>query len=343
MIIRTKAYPRAGLAGNPSDGYFGKTIAFCFGNFHAQVVLYESQELKIIPDARDRSEFAGMDALAQDVKLFGYYGGIRLLKATIKVFGEYCRNHGIRLHDRNFTIRYYSNIPRQVGLAGSSAIITACLRALLRFYEAVIPKPLQANLVLAVERDELQIPAGLQDRVAEVYQGLVYMDFSKDIMDKQGYGLYEELNPALLPPLYIAYRADLSEGSEVYHGDLRALFLRGDPDVLAAVKFWGGLTDRVKAALLAQAGNTIGPLLDANFDQRAKVSAISPGNLKMVSMARSIGASAKFTGSGGAIVGTCDGEAMFARLREALEPMKIKVFKPVIVPASGTNGENHDT
>ena len=32
MIIREKAYPRAALIGNPSDGYFGKTIAFVFRN-----------------------------------------------------------------------------------------------------------------------------------------------------------------------------------------------------------------------------------------------------------------------------------------------------------------------
>ena len=28
MIIRQKSFARAGLIGNPSDGYFGKTIAF---------------------------------------------------------------------------------------------------------------------------------------------------------------------------------------------------------------------------------------------------------------------------------------------------------------------------
>ena len=39
MIIRTAAYARAGLIGNPSDGYFGKTIAFTFSNFFAEVLL----------------------------------------------------------------------------------------------------------------------------------------------------------------------------------------------------------------------------------------------------------------------------------------------------------------
>ena len=40
-IVRTHACARAGLLGNPSDGYFGKTIALPVRNFRASVVLYE--------------------------------------------------------------------------------------------------------------------------------------------------------------------------------------------------------------------------------------------------------------------------------------------------------------
>ena len=54
-----------------------------------------------------------------------------MIKATIKRFVEYCQAQGISLRPENFSIRYQTGIPRQVGLAGSSAIITATLRALL--------------------------------------------------------------------------------------------------------------------------------------------------------------------------------------------------------------------
>ena len=30
MLIRTRSHARAGFLGNPSDGYFGKTISFAF-------------------------------------------------------------------------------------------------------------------------------------------------------------------------------------------------------------------------------------------------------------------------------------------------------------------------
>lgn len=335
MIIRTLAFPRGGLIGNPSDGYFGKTIALAFSNFHAEVTLYETPELEILPNARDHSRFGSLHALSQDVGLFGYYGGIRLLKAGLKRFHDYCNNHGVTLDDRNFTIRYSSNVPHLVGLAGSSAIITACLRALMAFYGVTIPKPQLANLILAVEREELGISAGLQDRVAQVYQGLVYMDFNRALMQEQGHGRYEELDPGCLPPLYIAYRSALSQSSEVFHNDLRERYQRNDPQVLEAIAFWADLTDRVKALLLKGQGDRIGPLLNANFDKRASICRISAGNLKMVEAARSVGASAKFTGSGGAIIGAYEDEKMFQALKSRLESMDIHVIKPVIAPAVG--------
>lgn len=331
MVVRGFAHPRAGLVGNPSDGYHGKTISFIIRNLRAEVLLWESPELEILPNTRDHSRFESIEALTTDVLQHGYYGGIRLLKATVKRFHEYCRRQRVCLHDRNFTLRYTSDIPSQVGLAGSSAIITACLRALMQFYEVAIPQPLQPGLILSVETEELGIPAGLQDRVIQVYEGLVYMDFDRGYMKEHGYGRYERLDPALLPPLYVAYRSDLAEGTEVLHNNLRGRFERGDPDVLEAMRFWAGLADQVRTCLLQRDLKAVPQLLDQNFDRRRAICRISEGNLRMVEAARSVGASAKFTGSGGAIVGTYEDETMYAALEARLTPLGIRVFKPVIV------------
>lgn len=334
MIIRRKAYPRAALVGNPSDGYYGKTISLAFTQFEAEVTLFETPEVEIQANTRDHSVFGSIGALVDDVRLFGYYGGIRLLKATVKRFYEYCNRRGIALHDRNFTIRYRSNIPHLVGLAGSSAIITACSRALKAFYGVTVPKAEEANLVLSVETDELQISAGLQDRVAQVYQGLVYMDFEREFMERHGHGRYEQMDPAVLPRLYIAYRSDLSQGSEVFHNDFRERFRRRDPEVIDAIAYWGELTDQVRNLLSAGRGSEIGPLLNDNFDRRASVCRISEGNLKMVEAARSAGATAKFTGSGGAIIGTYEDESMLSALTVALDRLNVKVLRPTVAPAS---------
>lgn len=148
-IVKEKAYARTALAGNPSDGYYGKTVSIIVKNFWAEVVLYEWPELEIILTRQDRCQFNSLSCLVEDVRLHGYYGGLRLIKAAIKKFAEYCERHGIGLPNQNFSIRYDSNIPRQVGLAGSSAIITATLRALMAFYGVQIPKEILPNLNLS--------------------------------------------------------------------------------------------------------------------------------------------------------------------------------------------------
>ena len=113
MIIKRQAYARAGLVGNPSDGYHGKTISIALCNFWAEAVLYEWDSLEILPGRENQNRFDSIHDLVKDVKLHGYYGGVRLVKATIKKFVEYCYRQNIVLHSRNFSIRFESNIPHR--------------------------------------------------------------------------------------------------------------------------------------------------------------------------------------------------------------------------------------
>ena len=71
--------------------------------------------------------------------------------------------------------------------------------------------------------------------------------------------------------------------------------------------------------------------MDANFDLRARLYEIDPGNLEMVYMARACGASANFAGSGGAITGTYEDDAMFDRLTAAGKERGVAVIRPKIV------------
>jgi glucuronokinase len=331
MLIQTKAYARVGLIGNPSDGYFGKTISVIVKNYSARVTLYESPRLAVRPQRCDRLEFADFGELVEDVKLHGYYGGVRLIKAAIKRFGDYCARIGRPL-ERNFTIEYETDIPIRVGLAGSSGIITATLRALMQFFDVEVPKPTLPGLILSVELDELKIGAGLQDRVIQVYEGVVFMDFDRERMAKDGHGLYESLDPGRLPPLYVAYHDTLAEGTEVTHNDLRSRFNRGEPAVLDGMKRWAELTQQARDLIVAGRGREIGPHMDANYDLRASLIPISPGNRQLVAAGRGLGAAVNFAGSGGAVVGCYDGDAeRLARLRAAYEAMGATLIVPEIV------------
>src|SRR6266550_2603938 len=129
MSIVTHAYARAGLVGNPSDGYFGKTISFIIRNYKATVHLWESPHFEIVPTHGDLARFDSVNAFLRDQRLHGYYGGMRLIKASIKKFHEYFHKQGRDLPDQSFTVNFATDIPRLVGLSGSSAIIVAMFRA----------------------------------------------------------------------------------------------------------------------------------------------------------------------------------------------------------------------
>lgn len=329
-IVRAHAYARAGLLGNPSDGFFGKTISVIVKNFSARVVVYEWPELEIILSRQDRCQFDRIEDLVLDVKLNGLYGGLRLIKAAIKGFADYCRDQGMELPVRNFSLRYETDIPRQVGLAGSSAIITAVFRALMDFYEVSIPKEILPNLILGVETREIGIAAGLQDRVCQVYEGLVYMDFDRDYMQCHGHGYYESMDPALLPQLYIAYRTDLSQVSGVFHNDLRARWEQGDPEVQEGMRVFAELAARGRECLLNGDHRQLAELMNRNFDTRARICRLDPRHVEMVQVARNLGASAKYAGSGGSIVGICPNEEVFARLVEAFAGTGCVVIRPAV-------------
>ena len=133
--------------------------------------------------------------------------------------------------------------------------------------------------------------------------------------------------------LYIAYRTDLSEGSEILHSHLRDDYEAGVPKVLDAMQEWAYLTDQVRDAIANRNFDKLPSLLNRNFDLRCEVcgKSVSPQNRKMVDLARAVGASAKFTGSGGAIIGTYTDAEMLKKLTSLLKEHKINVLLPRIV------------
>jgi len=329
-IIKSKAYARAGLIGNPSDGYHGKTVSVIVKNFAAEIVIYEWPELEIVPTRQDQCRFDSLSDLLRDVRLNGYYGGMRLVKAAIKRFCDYCEQTGIKLPAENFAIRYDSHIPRQVGLAGSSAIITSTLRGLCEFYGITIPKEILPNLILSVETEEIGIAAGLQDRVAQVYEGVTYMDFDRQYMEAHGHGYYEPLDPALLPPLYIAYQNDLAELSGIFHSNIRQRYDGGERKVIDAIHLIADLARQGRECLLRRDYKKLAELMNLNFDTRRSIYNLNPRHIRMVELARSLGASAKFAGSGGSIIGTYENEEMFRQLKDAFEAERCAVIKPMV-------------
>jgi glucuronokinase len=308
-VIEHKAYARVGFLGNPSDVYFGKTIAFSISNFFATVKLRPSKDLIIQPHpTHDLVNFSSNHQLVDRLNTEGYYGGVRLLMAIYKVFYNYCKENDIHLHHTNFTLSYDTNIPRQSGLSGSSGIVCAALNCFLDFYKVrdLIKVEVRPNLILAAEK-ELGIVAGLQDRVAQVYGGIVYMDFNKENMEKMGHGIYIPMDLSLLPPLYLIYAANPSDSGKV-HSKVRQRWLDGDEFIVSSMLEVANIAEEGKTALEEKDYSKLAALMNRNFDLRRLMfgdAALGDLNIKMVEVARKVGAASKFTGSGGAVVAYC--------------------------------------
>jgi glucuronokinase len=337
VIISKKGYARIAILGNPSDGFYGKTIAALIRNFAATVEVWESPELCIVPDREhDPTVFPSLDGLRATAEAQGYYGGLRLILATCKRFADVCQEHGIAVPARNFTIRYGTEIPRQVGLGGSSAIINAAFHALMEFYNvpaSAFPLPELPNIIRQVETDELQIQAGLQDRVVAVYGGLVYMDFSQELMDSRGYGDYVRLDPGLLPPLFIVWGGPSGESGRA-HSPVRVLWERGDQKVREGMVRFAALAEAGWKALRERDFERLGELMNANFALRLELygeAVIGRQTMRLVQIAQEHGCPAKLPGSGGAAIGPVpESEEAWQALTEAYQAEGFCVEKAII-------------
>jgi glucuronokinase len=214
-VGRGVASARAALAGNPSDGYGGAVIAVTLDEFQACATARAGSQAGASPDSE-------------------------LVTAAVVRFA---RDHSPA--PLAPTVEWATSVPRGVGLGGSSAIVIATLRALCELHQVSLGRGELAALALAVEREELGIAAGLQDRVAQSYGGLTFMDFGPG-------GRYEPLDPGLLPPLVVAWRGDTSAdfGHRARRPALPVRFgrasrhRRDDPPCIAGARGPGGAAGR---------------------------------------------------------------------------------------------------
>ncbi|MBI1784253.1 GHMP kinase [Candidatus Sumerlaeota bacterium] len=321
-----KAYARAGLLGNPSDGYEGKAIAFIIRNFSAEVTIEESDHFEISRGPADQLSFPKFTDLVDLLNDQGCYGGIRLLKAAIKRFAGHAGKESLAADRLKFTMSYASNVPRQVGLAGSSALVTAAFRALMQWFEVGIEPHVLAELTLAAELEDLGIAAGPMDRVIQAYEGVLHMDFK---MPRTA-ASYTRIDPALLPPIFIAYDPRTGEVSGKVHSDVKFRWLRGDPEVREAIAVFPRLVDEGYPALLRGDFERLMRLVDKNFDTRAKIWKLSDRDHEMVRIGRNLGAAVKFCGSGGAVTGVMREESIYPEIEIAYTQAGYKVIRPRI-------------
>ncbi len=266
-IGRGRAPARAALAGNPSDGYGGAVLAVAIDRFTAAAEARATQQAATEPPSP-------------------------LVTATARRFAREFDSRA-----QNTSIRWETSIPRSVGLGGSSAIVIAASRALSGLLSVHLTPDRLAAFALAVETEELGVAAGLQDRVAQAYGGLTFMDFTSM--------RFEPLDPSRLPPLVLAWRTDAAADSGPIHDGLRTRFGRGDATVTEGMRALAQVAREARTALVRQDIGAFAGCADASFDARQRMLRLDPRHVAMIHAARELGAGANYAGSGGAIVAVC--------------------------------------
>ena len=314
--VRREAYARAGLLGNPSDIFGGRAISLALANFRAAVSIDPAQSFSIAPGAEDRLEYPSLREAADALHAYGSDDGVRLLRAALHRFvllrgglGDLAPGDA-RLR---FRIAYTTDIPRQVGLAGSSAIVIAALRALGDWLGPPLAPLALAEAALSCETEELGITAGPMDRVIQAHEGMLEMDFAPPLRPES----VRALDPSALPPLFIAWNPRAGAPSRIQHGDVRQRWLRGDSEVRRMVEDLVALADAGARCLEERRGAQLPALLERNFAVRARVYPLSPVDAALAELARAGGAAAKLCGSGGAVIGALRDPADWPRLAAA--------------------------
>ena len=330
--LSATAHARAGLLGNPSDGYGGKAIALALADFRARVHIEAAPRFELVTGPTDGVVFPDARAAAEHFAAIGCEDGLRLLRAALRQLAA--RPPGLGAIDADdprlrFRMRYETDIPRQVGLAGSSAIVVAALRALCGWFELEIPPAELAEMALAAELQDLGIAAGAMDRVVQAHGGLVLMDLA----EPRSADSYQAIDPKRLPPLFIAWDPRGGQASGRSHGPVRARWLAGDPEVLAMVEAYRKLVDEGAACL--RDGNVDGlrELMNRNFEMRTRVFDVSSRDRALVAVARDAGGAAKLCGSGGAVVGMSppgDSEPGLAALERSYRDAGFSFLRPTV-------------
>lgn len=293
---------RAGLAGNPSDAYGGAAVAVPVPALAATVEVVDAPHVRVVGPADDDG-WADVGALVDDTARYGHEGGRRLVTAATTTLARHANQR-----DDAFELRWSTTIPRSVGLAGSSALVVATMRALAARWRLAIEPSELARLALAAELDDLGIAAGLMDRAVQAFGQPVLVDGD----DARALSVAHSL------ALVVAWSAAAAGPSHHVHGPLRGRFDAGEPAVVAAM---GRLAELGRGAATAiEEGDhaALAACVASTWAERSALGIVGPEVGAMIDGLRRAGIAATSAGSGGAVVGVLPSGVGLDVARDAL-------------------------
>ena len=283
---------RTHLAGNPSDGYGGAVVSATIDQLRATVVVEDDAEFGVVgPQER----WTTIRALGEHVARHGHDGGGRLVTAALVTLDRHLPPDITRVPGR---FRWSTTIPRSVGLAGSSALVIATMRAALAWWSAddAVGDHDLACLALEAEVTELGIAAGLADRMVQARQGVVLTDCRGTEPSGRPIEVASPLELTLL------WNEQAAAPSGDYHRGLERRHHAGDGALAAAMAELAALADEAVRALGRGDADHLAQCLDDSLRLRCRLGPVPAAAMAPVDELRRQGHQVNFTGSGGALV-----------------------------------------
>ncbi len=287
MLIVARAPGRAGIIGNPSDGYGGAVLACSIENTATATI--EPADKLILQNR-------GGSVILQRTSDFACRGDyFDIPRAVLR-----CLN----LEQLKAKIFIHSTVPEQAGLAGSTAVIAALLSALLAYTGRNYHKYHLAELNRTIELNYLNCHCGYQDAYMTTFGGLNYLDFrSKEHyreLHLEQYATVEPLHSFCSELPFVIAHTGVQHHSGNFHRPLRERWLKGEPQVVRGYREIAEMAREGKKALLNRDWPRLAFLMNENHRIQDALSFSGERNNYMIRVARDNGAlAAKLAGAGG--------------------------------------------
>jgi galactokinase/mevalonate kinase-like predicted kinase len=281
---------RANLIGNPSDLYGGAVLG-CAVPLRARVVLEPAAALELASGG-DSVRVLGPDDLA--------LRGDRFDVARAALRAEHAATGTLP----PVRIDFATEIPFGSGIAGSTALLLALLRALAG-WRGETPSPYAlAERSRATERALLGVACGWVDHYLCSFGGLRYVDLRgkerDDAPPGSPYATVEDLAPHVPRLPFVLAFTGVAHHSGSVHAPIRARWERGEPAVVQAYQRMSAIAREGKSALLHGDWSALGALFDENHALTRSLGGSADAVERLIEAARSAGApGAKLAGAGG--------------------------------------------
>ena len=300
--------------GNPSDGFGGAVLGTVVPGLEASVTATESTGVVIVgPNVTE--QWPSLAMWRDDIASHGVRGEQRIIVASLFTLAEHVRRTHHDSADRSgVAVSWSTDIPRSVGLAGSSALAVATIDAVASCWGVTLDRRVCAALALSAERDVLGIAAGWQDRIVQAFGRTVLVD-TAIMTEVDGVSVPHVRTVDPVPVRLVAsWNADLATSSDDYHAPLRR-----DPRSLAAPMAELAAVARHATASLERGDiPAFAAAVDEGWRIRQSCVPLHSDHAALIELVRASGVAATTPGSGGSVVAICPNSDAVDQVREAL-------------------------